>query len=46
MADYIPGGEAEFNAWLGNFVTYADTNLTNLELVQGDVDRIATAWGR
>ena len=21
MADYIPGGDAEFNAWLDNFVT-------------------------
>jgi len=27
MADYIPGGDAEFNAWLDNFVTYATANL-------------------
>ena len=27
MADYIPGGDAEFNAWLDNFVTYANANL-------------------
>jgi len=27
MADYIPGGDAAFNAWLDNFVTYATANL-------------------
>ncbi len=27
MAGYIPGGDAEFNAWLDNFVTYAGANL-------------------
>ena len=30
MADYIPGGDAEFNTWLDNFVTYAGANLANL----------------
>ncbi len=30
MADYIPGGDAEFNAWLDNFVTYAGANLAAL----------------
>jgi hypothetical protein len=29
MADYIPGGDAAFNAWLDNFVTYANANLAN-----------------
>lgn len=23
MSDYVPGGDAEFSAWLDNFVTYA-----------------------
>ncbi len=27
MAATIPGGDAEFNAWLDNFVTYAGANL-------------------
>lgn len=27
MADYIPGGDAESNAWPDNFVTYAGANL-------------------
>ena len=27
MADYIPGGDAEFNAWLDNFVVCANANL-------------------
>ena len=26
MADDIPGGDAAFNAWLDNFVTYAGAN--------------------
>ena len=43
MADYIPGGDAEFNAWLDNFITYANANLANLGLVQGDIDPIVTA---
>ena len=30
MADYIPGGDAEFNAWLDNFVTYAGADLPGL----------------
>lgn len=30
MADYIPGGNAEFNAWLDNFVTHANANLAEL----------------
>ena len=37
MADYIPGGDAAFNAWLDNFVTYATANLANLGLVAGDL---------
>ena len=36
MSGYIPRGDAEFNAMLDNFVTYAGANLSNLGLVQGD----------
>ncbi len=43
MADYIPGGDAEFNAWLGNFVTYASANLANLGLVAAGGHCQATA---
>jgi len=39
MADYIPGGDAEFNAWLDNFVTCADANPAKLRLVQGHTNR-------
>ena len=35
MPDYIPSGDAEFSAWLGNFVTYASANLAALGLVAG-----------
>ena len=27
MDDYIPGGDTKFNAWLDNFVTYANADL-------------------
>lgn len=27
MADYIPGPDANFQAWQSNFVTYANANL-------------------
>ncbi len=39
MADYIPGGDAAFSAWLDNFVTYATANLG---LVAGDLTPITT----
>lgn len=45
MPDYIPGGDAEFNASLDNFVTYASTNLANLGLVAGDMTPVMTAQG-
>ena len=35
--DYIPRGDAEFSAWLDNFVTYANANLAGLGLVAGDM---------
>ena len=43
MADYIPSSDAEFNGWLGNFVTYASANEVALGLTVGDVAPIATA---
>ncbi len=43
MADYIPSSDAEFNGWLGNFVTYASANEVALGLTLGDVTPIATA---
>ncbi len=43
MPDYIPGGDAEFGAWLGNFVTYANTNLAALGLVAGGMTPITAA---
>ncbi len=45
MAATIPGGDAELNAWLDNFVTYATANLG---LVAGDLTPVTTAqtaWG-
>ncbi len=48
MADYIPGPDASFNAWLANFVTYANANLANLGLVAADMTPVTTAqtaWG-
>ena len=43
MADYIPAPDAEFNAWLSNFVTYASANEVALGLVVGDLTAITTA---
>lgn len=47
MADYIPGPDANFNAWLANFVTYANANLAALGLVAADMTPVTTsqtAW--
>ncbi len=43
MAAYIPGGDAEFNAWLDNFVTYANANLANLDLAACDLTPLTTS---
>ena len=32
MADYIAGGDAEFNARLHNYITYTGANLANIGL--------------
>lgn len=42
MADYIPGGDVEFNGGQDNFVTYANVNLADLGLVQGGIDRMVS----
>ena len=52
MADYIPGGDVAFNAWLDNFVTYASANLANFFRSRGwtrinaDARRIHSAFIR
>ena len=37
--DYVPRGDADFNAWQANFVTYANANLANLGLAIPGLDR-------
>ncbi len=47
MADYIPSGDAPFDAWQINFVTYVNANLANLGLVAADVvslNATAATW--
>ena len=40
--DYIPRGDADFNAWQANFVTYANANQLALGLVPADLTLIIT----
>jgi hypothetical protein len=45
--DYIPSSDAEFSAWLNNFITYANGNLAPLGLAGADVTTLqdaATTW--
>ncbi|MCC6361272.1 MAG: hypothetical protein IT450_21245 [Phycisphaerales bacterium] len=42
MADYLPGPDADFQAWVANFVTYANANLIALGLTAGDMTPITT----
>ena len=45
--DYIPDGDARFDAWQGNFVTYVNDHLGNLGLVAADVAGLngsAASW--
>ena len=37
MADYIPGSDTAFQAWVKNFVTYANAHLTELGMIAGDM---------
>ncbi len=41
--DYIPGPDGDFDAWVANFVTYANANLAALGLVAGDMTPVTTA---
>jgi hypothetical protein len=43
MSDYIPTSDAEFSAWLNNFISYANANLTPLGLVATDLTPLQTA---
>lgn len=43
MADYIPGPDANFQAWQANFVTYANANLAALGLVASDMTPVTAA---
>lgn len=45
MADYIPGPDANFQAWQSNFVTYANANLAALGLVAADMAPVTAAQG-
>jgi len=40
MPNFIPRGDAEFNAWQTNFVTYANVNHAALGLVPADLSLI------
>ena len=41
--DYIPRPDADYNAWIANFVTYANANLAGLGLVAADMTPVTTA---
>lgn len=43
MPDYIPDSDAEFSAWLKNFLDYANANLAALGLVAADTAPVGTA---
>lgn len=42
MADYLPGPDADYQAWVANFVTYANANLAALGLVAADMTPVTT----
>jgi len=44
MADYIPRRDTEFQAWVDNFVTYAQAHLVELGLGIPDMVPIAAGW--
>lgn len=43
MADYLPGPDADFQAWVANFATYAAANLAALGLTAGDLTPVTGA---
>ncbi len=42
MANYFPSKDADFIAWLANFLTVANANLAALGLIAGDLTPIST----
>jgi hypothetical protein len=42
MADYLPGPDADYQAWVTNFVTYANANLAALGLTAADLTAVTT----
>lgn len=42
MADYLPGPDADYQAWVTNFVAYANANLAALGLVAADMTPVTT----
>lgn len=42
MADYFHGPDADYQAWVTNFVTYANANLAALGLVAADMTPVTT----
>lgn len=43
MSDYLPRSDADFSAWLQNFITAANNNTTNLGLVAADITSLENA---
>lgn len=43
MADYLPGPDANYQAWVANFVTYANANLAALGIVAADMTPVTAA---
>jgi len=43
MADYLPGPDADYQAWAINFVTYANANLAALGIVAADMTPVVGA---
>jgi hypothetical protein len=43
VADYLPGPDANYSAWVANFVTYANANLAALGLTAADLTPVTTA---
>ena len=41
--DYLPGPDANYQAWVANFVAYANANLAALGLVAGDMTPVTTS---
>lgn len=42
MADYLPGPDADFQAWVANFITYATANTAALGLTPEDLTPVST----